>query len=207
MKEFLPEGGVVRKLWIGEAAKYREHLLRLDPQSRRSRFSGGVSDGSIRNYVDLTLGDTLVHGFFIRGMVRGAAELRPLAASYSREGEIAISVEKPWQSHGVGSALLRRTLLAARNLSFRHLHIACLADNHRTQQLARKFDAEVSFDFEGAIGEIESSYPTPLSVMREVIEDGHGFVIVALDLQSRTLRPRQQWLPSEHFCSSGAGNG
>src|ERR1700751_3061339 len=33
MKEFLPEGGVVRKLWIGETAKYRDHLLRLDAQS------------------------------------------------------------------------------------------------------------------------------------------------------------------------------
>ena len=41
MQEVLPEGGVVRKLWIGESAKYREHLLRLDPQSRRNRFSGG----------------------------------------------------------------------------------------------------------------------------------------------------------------------
>ena len=41
MKEFLPEGGVVRRVWIGGAAKYRAHLLRFNPQSRRNRSSGG----------------------------------------------------------------------------------------------------------------------------------------------------------------------
>jgi GNAT superfamily N-acetyltransferase len=189
MKEFLPEGGVVRKLWIGEAGKYRDHLLRLDPQSRCNRFSGGVSDQFIRNYVDLTLGlDTLVHAFFIGDMIRGAAELRPLGMCFPREAEAAISVEQPWQSHGVGSALLRRTLLAARNRGFRLLHMACLAENRRMQQLARKFDAELSFDFESAIGEVESSRPTPLSLMREVMSDSHGFATAMLDLQSRMLR-------------------
>jgi GNAT superfamily N-acetyltransferase len=180
MKEILPDGGVVRKLWIGETAQYRNHLLRLDPQSRRNRFSGGVSD-------EFGL-DTVVHGFFVGGMLRGAAELRPLGARFPREAEAAISVEKPWQSHGVGSALLRRTLLAARNRGFRLLHMACLADNRRMQQLARKFDAELSFDFESVVGEVESSRPTPLSLMREVMSDSHGFATAMLDLQSRMLR-------------------
>lgn len=189
MKEVLPAGGVVRKLWIGEAAKYRDHLLRLDTQSRRNRFSGGVSDQFIRDYVDLTTGlDTIVHGFFVRGTMRGAAELRPLGAGFPQEAEAAFSVEKDWQSAGVGSALLRRTLLAARNRGFRLLHMACLAENRRMQQLASKFDAELSFDFESVIGEVESSRPTPLSLMREVMSDSHGFATAMLDLQSRMLR-------------------
>jgi len=189
MKEILPEGGVVRKLWIGETARYRDHLLRLDPQSRRNRFSGGVSDQFIRNYVDLSPGlDAVVHGFFVGGTMRGAAELRPLGARFPREAEAAFSVEKPWQSHGVGSALLRRTLLAARNRGFRLLHMACLAENRRMQQLARKFDAELTFDFATVIGEVESSRPTPLSLMREMMSDSHGFATAMLDLQSRMLR-------------------
>src|SRR4029077_11300158 len=127
MKEVLPEGGVVRKLWIGESAKYCDHLLRLDPQSRRNRFSGGVSDQFISKYVDLTTGlDAVVHGFFVGDAMRGAAELRSLGAGFPREAEAAISVEKAWQSHGVGSALLGRTLLAACNRGFRHLHMAFL---------------------------------------------------------------------------------
>ncbi len=189
MQEVLPEGAVIRKLWIGELTKYREHLLRLDPESRRSRFAGAVADDFIGNYVDMTGPlDAVVHGFFIGDTMRGAAELRPLGSRFPRQAEAAISVEKPWQSHGVGSALLQRTLLAARNRGFRLLHMACLAENHRMQQLARKFDAELSFDFGSVVGEVESSRPTPLSLMREMMSDSHGFATAMLDLQTRMLR-------------------
>ena len=189
MQDILPEGGVIRKLWIGEAAKYRDHMLRLDTESRRSRFAGGVSDDFIRTHVDLSISlEAVLHGFFVDGMMRGAAELRPLGGAFPQQAEAAISVEKPWQSHGVGSALLRRTLLTARNRGFRLLHMACLAENKRMQQLARKFDAELSFDFGSVVGEVSSSRATPLSLMREILADHHGFATAMLDLQSRLLR-------------------
>jgi len=189
MQDVLPEGGVIRKLWVGETDKYRDHMLRLDSESRHSRFGGGVSDDFIRNYVDLSISlDTVVHGFLVDGVLRGAGELRPLGLRLPQQAEAAFSVEKPWQSHGVGSALLRRTLLTARNRGFRMLHMACLAENRRMQQLARKFDAELSFDFGSVVGEVESSRPTPLSMMREVMADSHGFATAMLDLHSRMLR-------------------
>jgi GNAT superfamily N-acetyltransferase len=189
MQDLLPGGGVIRKLWIGETDKYRNHMLRLDAASRHARFGGGVSDEFIRNFVELAISlDTVVHGFFLDGIMRGAAELRQLGARHPRQAEAAISVEKPWQSHGVGSALLRRTLLTARNRGFRLLHMACLAENRRMQQLARKFDAELSFDFGSVVGEVESWRANPLSVMQELMADGDGFATAMLDLQSRMLR-------------------
>src|ERR1700722_3098850 len=189
MQEVLPEGAVIRKLWIGETEKYREHVLRLDPQSRHSRFGGGVSDEFVEKYVDLSITlDAIVHGCFIDSELRGVAERRPLGLGFPRQAEAALSVELPWQSHGVGSALLRRTLLAARNRGLRLLPVACLADNQRMQQLARKFDAELSFDFGSVVGEVESSRPTPLSLIRELMADGHGFATAMLDLQTRILR-------------------
>ena len=198
MQEVLPDGGVIRKLWIGEHNKYRDHLLRLDSASRHSRFGGGVSDEFIRNFVDLSLSlDAVVHGFFVDGVMRGAAELRQLGARLPGQAEAAISVEKPWQSHGVGSALLRRTLLAARNRGYRQLHMACLAENRRMQQLARKFDAELSFDFGSVVGEVESWRANPLSVMQELIEDGHGFATAMLDLQSRSCGRKAPPIESE----------
>ena len=75
----------------------------------------------------------------------------------TREAEAAFSIEKPWQSHGVGSLLLERTLLAARNRGLKFLHMACLADNKRMQQLARKYGAELSFDFSSVVGEVTRS--------------------------------------------------
>ena len=106
MHDPLADGGVIRKLWIGEANRYRDHLLRLDAPSRHSRFGGAVADEFICNYVTTTLGlNSVVHGFFVDGVLRGAAELRPLGPAFAREAEVAFSIESPWQSHGVGSTL------------------------------------------------------------------------------------------------------
>jgi hypothetical protein len=38
------------------------------------------------------------------------------------------------------------------------------------------------------VGEVANPIPTPLSLMREIIADGHGMATVVLDLQSRLLR-------------------
>ncbi len=190
MQDVLPHGGLIRKLWIGEAEHYRDHLLRLDPVSRRNRFAGTVSDDFVRRYAELALGmDAVIHGFFVDGVLRGAAELKPIGQPLSNEAELAFSIEKSWQSHGVGSALLERTLLAARNRGLKFLHMACLADNKRMLELARKFEAELSFDFSSVVGEVTAPRPTPLSVMREILADSHGFATAMLDVQSRLLRP------------------
>jgi len=190
MRDPLPHGTVIRKLWIGEADIYRDHLLRLDADSRRNRFAGAVSDEFVCEYAELSFGiDALIHGFFVDGALHGAAELRPIGAPLMREAEAAFSIEKPWQSHGVGSLLLERTLLAARNRGIQFLHMACLADNRRMQQLARKYDAELTFDFSNVVGEVATPRPTPLSVMREILADGHGFATAMFDVQSRLLRP------------------
>ena len=192
MQNLLIDGGVIRKLWVGEAHKYREHLLRLDPQSRNNRFGGGVSDDFIVGYVDRSLSrDSVVHGFFVDGRLRGAAELRTVGGSPEEGAEAAISIEKSWQSHGVGSALLERTILAARNRGIKNLQMTCLANNRRMQQLARKFDADLSFDFGSVIGEVESPFPTPMSIWREAIADSHGFANAMLDAQTRFLRRSQ----------------
>jgi len=186
----LPQDGIIRKMWAVEASRYRDHLLRLDQASRRNRFGGNVSDEFLLNYVGMTLDlDTVVHGFFVNGTMRGAAELRSIGRALAKEAEAAFSIEKPWQSHGVGSALLARTLLAARNRGIKFLHMACLADNERMQQLARKFDAELTFDFGGVVGELSTPRPTPISVLREIVADSHGFANAILEVQSRLLRP------------------
>jgi GNAT superfamily N-acetyltransferase len=190
MHELIPDGGVIRKLWIHEADQYRDHLLRLDPASRRNRFGGAVSEDRVREHVDSSMRlDAVIHGFFIDGVLRGAAELRPTGSPFSGEGEAAFSVEKPWQSHGVGSELLARTLLVARNRGIKFLQMNCLADNRRMQQLARKFDADLRFDFGSVVGEVTSPRPTPLSVMREALADGQGVATAMLEAHNRLFKP------------------
>ena len=190
MQEPLPEGGTIRKLWVGETDAYRDHLLRLDDESRQRRFSGAVSDGAIIRHATTAQGvGVVVHGFFVDGVLRGAAELRALGPMFGHEAEAAFSIEYPWQSQGVGSLLLERTLLSARNRGIKSLQLHCLADNRRMQQLARKFEADLKFDFGSVIGEVDPPRSTPLSLMREAIADAHGVTASILDAQSRLLRP------------------
>ena len=84
--------------------------------------------------------------------------------------------------------MLERTLLTARNRGVKFLHMACLADNKRMQQLARKFDAELSFDFGNVVCELETPRPTPMSLMREMVNDGQSLATAMLDAQSHTLK-------------------
>jgi GNAT superfamily N-acetyltransferase len=190
MNEPLPEGGTIRKLWIGETDAYRDHLLRLDSESRYRRFTGTVSDDFIaRHAATANEIGVVVHAFFVDGVLRGAAELRPMGSVFNREAEAAFSIEQPWQSHGVGTELLERTLLSARNRGIKSLHMQCLADNQRMQQLARKFEADLSFDFGGVVGEVDAPRSTPLSLMREAQADAHGIAAAIFDAQSRLLRP------------------
>jgi len=182
--------GVIRKMWIDRAGPYRDHLLRLDADSRRNRFGGAVSDEFILNYIELSLGlDVVIHGFFVDGALRGVAELRPLGRGFAGEAEAAFSIEQPWQSHGVGTALLERTLLAARNRGIKLMHMACLVNNRRMIDLAKKFEAELKFDYGSVIGEVEAAHPTPMSVLREFVADSHGFATAMLDVHSKMLRP------------------
>lgn len=189
MHDPLPDGGIIRKLWSGETGDYADHLLRLDQESRYRRFSGAVSDEVIVRHAGTASGaGVVVHGFFVDGTLRGAAELRREGSVFSREGEAAFSIEQPWQSHGVGTELLERTLLSARNRGITHLKMHCLANNERMQQLARKFEAGLSFDFGGVVGKVEPPRSTALSLMREAINDSHGIASAMLEAQSRLFK-------------------
>jgi GNAT superfamily N-acetyltransferase len=190
MHEPLPDGGTIRKLWAAETDAYRDHLLRLDRDSRHRRFSGTVSDEFIaRHAATANEAGVVVHGFFVDGVLRGAAELRRNGSVFRHEGEAAFSIEQPWQSHGVGTELLERTLLSARNRGIKSLHMVCLADNQRMQQLARKFEADLSFDFGSVVGEVDPPRSTPLSLMREAMADHHGIATAIFEAHSRLFNP------------------
>ena len=186
MQDVLPDGGVVRKLWIGETDKYGDHLLRLDPASRRNRFGGGVADDFIRSYVDLTISlEAVVHGFFVDGEMRGAAELRHLGAvpAPGRSGD----------QRRKGLAEPRRRLGAvaahvARRAQSRFPAVAYGLPRRQSPHAAAwraNSTPNLSFDFGSVVGEVEFVAANPLSVMQELMADSHGFATAMLDLHSR----------------------
>jgi GNAT superfamily N-acetyltransferase len=181
--------GGVRKLWPTETEKFRDHLLRLDKESRRLRFAHAVSDAFIEDYASrMTEFGSVVYGHIIDGHVRGAAELRRLGDVWGIEAEAAFSVERMHQDNGIGSELMGRVVRAARNRGIRRLYMSCLAENGRMQAIARKHDAELRFELGEVIGEIVPQTPDYVSQISEAAEDRVGFMIAVLELHHRLVR-------------------
>jgi len=183
-----PEG-TIRKLWPSETDRFRNHLLRLDKQSRRLRFAHGVADAFIEDYSSrMSDMGSLVFGFVVAGEVRAAAELRKLGDTWGREAEAAFSVEKAYQDQGIGSELMGRVIRAARNRGLQLLYMSCLAENSKMQTIARKYEADLRFEYGEVIGEIVPDTANYFSILAEAMDDRVGFMLAVLDLQSRLVK-------------------
>lgn len=186
---FAREGDRIRRLWPSDVTAYREHLLRLDSDARYSRFGTVTTDAVLAEHANACFSaDTLVFGYFAGAAIRGAAELHVLDSSagvYTREGEAAFSVEKPWRHTGLGSTLVERLILAARNRGLRMLVISCLPQNFAMQKLAKKFGATLKFETDEVTGKITVQLPTPQTILTEFVEELLDFATALFDLQKR----------------------
>lgn len=181
-------GGNIRKLWPSEADLFRDHLLRLDPQSRRTRFAHAVSDSFIEDYAS-HMADTgsVLHAYIEDGHVRAAAELKKIGDTWGHDGEAAFSVEAEFQDRGIGTELMGRVIRSARNRGVEHLYISCLATNSKMQAIARKHEAALRFESDEVIGEILPDGPDYFSLMTEAVEDRTGYMMAVLDLRNRMM--------------------
>jgi RimJ/RimL family protein N-acetyltransferase len=189
MSDLVSGEGITRRLRPTETDKFRDHLLRLDPESRRMRFAHSVADAFVEEYASrMTAYGSLVYGHLADGQLRGAAELRRLGDTWGEEAEAAFSVEKPYQNRGVGTDLMGRVLRAARNRSIRRLYMSCLAENAKMQAIARKHAAVLRFEAGDVVGEILPERADYYSLATESAADRMGFIIAVLDLQTRLVR-------------------
>jgi hypothetical protein len=134
----------------------RDHLLRLDPQSRHDRFNGYLDDSFIERYAAKCADDgTVIVAYMESGMVRGAAELHPPEQSDDGWPEIAFSVEKCVRRQGVGSLLFQRLISEARWKGHRRLRVTTGAGNEAMRALANKFGAHLEFRYGESTGTID----------------------------------------------------
>jgi RimJ/RimL family protein N-acetyltransferase len=123
----------------------------------------------------------VVLGCFENGELCAAGELHQQGTE--RVAEVALTVEQPFQSRGIGTELLRRLVEIARNRGIRTLHCFCLLDNTRAQKIARKLGGAihtVDGEFEA---EIAHPWPGCLSLLSEANANGQAV------LQAWWLRP------------------
>lgn len=181
------DGGMIRKLWVADAAAFRDHLLRLDTTTRRNRFGMATGDEFITRYAEASFNlDTLIHGVFVDEKLVGVGELRLLGTSRT-DAEAAFSVETEYQLRGFGSRLMGKLLLSARNRRIRKLYMNCLASNGQMQRLARRHGAELEYESGDVVGLVVPETASPVSYLKEAVSDGYGWATAVVDLQKRSM--------------------
>ena len=78
MEQMMIHGGVIRRLWPADLSAFREHLLRLDAQSRYDRFAMSVNDDFLTRYAERCFGiDDVIDPADTRRWVMGALRSAP----------------------------------------------------------------------------------------------------------------------------------
>jgi GNAT superfamily N-acetyltransferase len=163
-----PARGHVRVLSARELPLFREHLLRLDRESRRDRFNGSLDDDWVGRYAEKSVNDgTVILAYFEDGIVRGAAELHQADLSSDSLPEIAFSVEAIVRRKGVGSILFTKLIAKARSMGYEKLRITTGAQNDAMRALANKFGAHLSFRHGESTGNIDLRDPMGAGLVTE----------------------------------------
>jgi GNAT superfamily N-acetyltransferase len=150
------ERGTIRTLTAREMPLLREHLLRLDAESRRDRFNGAIDEKFIESYAERCLADgTVVIAYVEDEHVLAAAELHQPDSSSDGMPEIAFSVEQHVRRKGVGSILFRRLIAEAEGRGYESLRITTGYSNEAMRALAHKFGAHLTFRQGETTGTIE----------------------------------------------------
>ncbi len=117
------------------------HLLALGSEDRRLRFGFIARDTSIERYVrDIDFERHAVFG--VHGEDQSFDGITHLALE-QRHAEIGVSVLEHARGHGIGSALVSRAAMHARNRSIEVLYMQCLSENSAIMRIARTLGMKV----------------------------------------------------------------
>jgi len=148
--------GVIRALARSEMPLLREHLLRLDSESRHDRFNGFADESFIERYAAKCQADgTMVIAYLENGKVLAAAELHPPGSEPDSQPEVAFSVERPVRRKGLGSILFQQLIEEAKRKGYDSLRITTGSQNEAMRALANKFGAHLTFRYGESTGEID----------------------------------------------------
>lgn len=162
-----------RSLLPTETGRIAAHLARLPPEDRRWRFFGHVSgEAAAAHTRQIDWWHTVAIGAFEHGVLRGVAEL----SCVNGVCELAVSVEPPLQRHGVGTELVDRAMLAARNHRMARVSIEWLHGNAGMSAIAARLGACRRYA-EGEEGmEVKVPAPSQTSLLREWTGEAWGWL-------------------------------
>ncbi|MBP1182903.1 GNAT family N-acetyltransferase [Methylobacterium sp. PvR107] len=187
-------GYTIRRLWPVDRDAVLDYFLRLDPDTRASRFMGSVSEAGVRAYAaQAVISEGVMYGAFMDGALRGLGELRPMGPCPSRytlspRAEAAFAVERAFRRRGIGAALFARIARSARHRGVIDLHVRCLSGNGPMLRLAAKHGAALQHDGPETDGALHLERPTPFSLWYEGIAETFDFTL-AVSFPNRDRAP------------------
>lgn len=177
----------IRMLTPLEMGKYRDHLLRLGPEDRRLRFGTIISDGGIEAFVaGLSLWNTCIFACF-DAELRVVAAVQVSAGDNNSTAELALSAEPHMRGRGLGTMLMDRGLLWARNRGISQAYVHCLAENRIMRRIARNAGMEVTTAAGESDGVMDVPAPAFMSLLREGWEEQAGLCTYLLALAGAAI--------------------
>jgi len=99
-------------------------------------------------------------------------------------------VERPFQNQGIGTELLQKALVMARNRFIRTVYMICLLENKKMQRIAQNCEASLITHEGEAEGTIWPPWPSYLSFVEEAATEGQALFRAAFEVPSdRTSIP------------------
>lgn len=158
----------IRKLHPTETHLYAEHLQRLTPADRSSRFSEAVvSNELIDAYVSRIPEDDMLMGAFVNDVLVGAVHVGLGGGT----AEIGISVESEYRGQSLGTELMEHAVQWSRNRHVERMYTLCSDSNQSMQALARTIGMSITHDHGVAEGMMELDPPNVLTVADEIVSD------------------------------------
>jgi len=185
----------VRELHAGHRDEILGHLLQLDDKDRRLRFGTQTPDEVINHYVEhLDFNKDTVFGIFDDDLkLVGMAHLAylPESKGQTRAVEFGVSVLPAGRAQGLGTALLQRSAVHARNTRIETLYVHCLASNKAMMHLAQKAGMRVEYAYGDADAYLKLSPASPATIVEEAANEQWADLDYAM--KSNFKQSNQAW--------------
>jgi len=185
----------VRELHAGHKDEILNHLLQLNDEDRHLRFGTQTPDEVIAHYVGhLDFNKDTVFGIFNDDLkLIGMAHLAylPESKNQARAAEFGVSVLPEGRGQGLGTALLQRSAVHARNTRIETLYVHCLASNKAMMHLAQKAGMRVEYAYGDADAYLKLSPASPATIVEEAANEQWADLDYAM--KSNLKKSNQAW--------------
>lgn len=132
---------------------YRDHLLRLDKDSKYFRFGGAISDDAIVSFVDKVWSpNDTKYSHHVVGLFPND---EPYAVGHfhvalNGKAEVSLGLEKQFRGRGLGKLILSSAFDTVSSYGYDEFTMDCLSRNQKIVKLIQSLRGEVIYEASGS---------------------------------------------------------